>query len=136
MLRLKEIPKFWKQCLFARNFGISFMTPWNIKFRFLPNSDQISSSLGWKLYTKTLFLRKVILDKFVHAKSWLIPCTFILKPDFKFWHRVMTAIWELTLPNFNEKLFLCKDSMIICYLSPLINLPIIIGSWLLVWLNK
>ena len=47
----------------------------------------------------------------------------------------MTAICELTLPNFDEKLFLSKDSMILCYLSTLINLPLI-GSQLLVWLTK
>ena len=112
------------------------MTPGNIKYRFLPNSDQTSSLLGWKLYTKTLFLRKIILDIFVHAKLWLILFTFILKPNFKFWHRVMTAIWDLTLPNFEEKLFLSKNSMILCYLSPLINLPLITGSQLLALLTK
>ena len=101
MFRLKEIPKFWKYCLFARNVGILNMTSLNIKFRFLPISDQTSSLLGWQLYTKT-FLRKIILDIFLHAKLWLIPFTFILKPNFKFRHRVMTAIWELILPNFND----------------------------------
>ena len=127
--------KFWKWCLFARNFGISYTAPWSIKFRFLPSSDQISSWLGWKLYTKTLFLGKIILDIFVHAKLWLIPFTPIQKPNFPFWHRVITSIWELTLPNFDEQLFHFRDSVILCYLSTLINLPLI-GSQLLVWLTK
>ena len=44
----------------------------------------------------------------------------------------MTATRELSLTNIDKKLFLSKESIILCYLSPLINLPLIIGSQLLV----
>ena len=136
MLRLQEILKILKIMSFCLKFWDFIHDTLNIIFRVLPNFDQTSSLPGWKLYTKTLFLGKIILDIFVHAKLWLIPFTLILKPNFKFWYRVMTAIWKMTKPSFDEKFFLFKDSMILCYFSPLTNLPLIIGSQLLVWLTK
>ena len=71
MLRLKENFNIVKIMSFCQKFWKFVHGTKNIKFRFLPNPDQTSFLLGWKFYTKTFFLGKVILDISVHATLWL-----------------------------------------------------------------